>query len=160
GGFGLDAMWNDDLHHSARVALTGNAEAYYSDYRGTAQELLSAARFGFLFQGQRYAWQRKPRGTAALDLPPTAFISFLENHDQVANSERGERLIRMTTPGRLRAMTAYLLLGPQTPLLFMGQEFGSSRPFAFFADHEPGLARDVAAGRRQFLAQFKSLRDP
>ncbi|MBV9152759.1 MAG: malto-oligosyltrehalose trehalohydrolase, partial [Alphaproteobacteria bacterium] len=86
GGYGLDALWNDDFHHSAMVALTGRREAYYSDYRGRPNEFVAAAKYGFLYQGQRYIWQKKPRGTPALDLPAEAFVVFLQNHDQIANS--------------------------------------------------------------------------
>ncbi|HEY2740332.1 MAG TPA: alpha-amylase family glycosyl hydrolase, partial [Thermoanaerobaculia bacterium] len=92
GGYGLDALWNDDFHHTAVVALTGRKEAYYSDYCGTPQELISAVKYGYLYQGQRYFWQEKRRGTSSLHLPRTAFVSFLQNHDQVANSARGERI--------------------------------------------------------------------
>jgi maltooligosyltrehalose trehalohydrolase len=159
GGFGADALWNDDAHHAAMVALTGRREAYYRDYQGSAQELISAARFGYLYQGQWYAWQKKRRGTPALDLPPHAFISYLENHDQVANSAFGRRLHQVAAPARHRAMTAWLLLGPATPMLFQGQEFGSSKPFLFFADHTPALADAVRRGRMEFLAQFPSLTD-
>lgn len=159
GGFGLDALWNDDFHHSAVVALTGRNEAYYSDHHGTPQEFLSAAKWGFLFQGQRYAWQKARRGHPALDLQPANFICFLENHDQVANSCRGSRLRLQTSPGRWRTMTALLLLGPATPMLFQGQEFGSTRPFYYFADHHPELAELVANGRREFLTQFSSMID-
>jgi maltooligosyltrehalose trehalohydrolase len=157
GGYGLDALWNDDFHHSARVALTGHNEAYYSDYMGSPQEFISAAKWGFLYQGQRYSWQKKPRGTPALDLAPSHFVTFLENHDQVANSGRGLRLHQLTSPGRYRAMTALLLLGPGTPMLFQGQEFGSSRPFLYFTDHKPDLAQRVHKGRLKFLSQFDSL---
>jgi maltooligosyltrehalose trehalohydrolase len=157
GGYGLDALWNDDLHHTALVALTGRAEAYYTDYGGTPQELVSATKHGYLYQGQWYAWQKQRRGTPARDLPPWAFVSFLENHDQVANSDHGARVHRRTSPGRWRAMTAFLLLGPPTPMLFQGQEFGSSRPFLYFADHKPELARRVREGRLEFLAQFPSI---
>jgi maltooligosyltrehalose trehalohydrolase len=160
GGFGLDALWNDDFHHSAMVALTGRKEAYYSDYLGNPQEFVSAAKWGFLYQGQHYAWQKKRRGTPSLDLPARAFIDFVQNHDQVANSARGARIHRLTSPGRLRAMTALLLLGPATPMLFMGQEFASSSPFLYFADHAPELAEQVSRGRRAFLAQFASLALP
>ena len=157
GGYGIDALWNDDFHHAATVALTGRAEAYYTDYHGGPQELVSAARWGFLYQGQRYRWQRQRRGTLALDLPATAFVNFLQNHDQVANSARGERVHAHAAPGALRAMTALMLLAPQTPLLFMGQEFAASAPFLYFADHEPELAAKVRAGRGEFLEQFRSL---
>lgn len=160
GGHGLDAIWSDDFHHAAMVALTGRAEAYYSDYRGSPQELLAAAKFGTLYQGQRYRWQGKRRGTPALDLPRCAFVAYLQNHDQVANSARGERLHRLASPGCWRAMTALLLLGPATPLLFQGQELCASAPFVFFADHHPELASAVRRGRREFLAQFPSLADP
>jgi maltooligosyltrehalose trehalohydrolase len=156
-GCGLDALWNDDFHHSARVALTGRLPAYYSDYRGTPQEFLSQLKHGFLYQGQRYSWQKKPRGTPALDLPASAFVVFLENHDQVANSAYGLRLHQLTSPGRLRALTALTLLGPNTPMLFQGQEFNATAPFLYFADHKPDLAKLVAQGRRQFLSQFPSL---
>jgi maltooligosyltrehalose trehalohydrolase len=157
GGFGCDALWNDDFHHSATVAVIGRHEAYYSDHRGTPQELISAAKWGFLFQGQRYDWQRQPRGTPSLDQPPEAFVHYLQNHDQVANSARGLRLHQLTSPGRWRAITAVLLLGPQTPLLFQGQESGASSPFLFFADHHGQLAANVRAGRAEFLAQFPSI---
>lgn len=160
GGCGLDALWNDDFHHAARVALTGRNEAYYSDYRGTPQEIISAIKWGYLYQGQRYEWQDCRRGTPALDLPPTRFVSFLQNHDQVANSLRGQRLHQLTTPGRFRAMTTLLLLGPQTPMLFMGQEFAASAPFVYFADHNPELAPLVRKGRLEFLQQFKTIASP
>ncbi len=137
GGFGIDALWNDDFHHSAQVALSGRSEAYYTDYRGTPQEFISAAKYGYLFQGQWYQWQKKRRGAAALDLPPAAFVNYIQNHDQVANSIRGERCHAFSSPGCYRAMTALLLLAPGTPMLFQGQEFASSRPFCYFADLSP-----------------------
>ena len=160
GGFGFDAVWNDDFHHSAVVALTGRREAYYRDHRGHAQEFVSAAKHGFLYQGQWYGWQKKRRGSPALDLPPTALVHFTQNHDQVANSAAGLRLHQLTSPSRGRAMSAVLLLGPQTPMLFMGQEFDASTPFLYFADQVPELAEKVRQGRRKFLAQFPSLASP
>jgi len=160
GGHGLDAIWCDDFHHAARVALTGRGEAYYGDYRGSPRELLAAAKFGPLYQGQRYRWQRRRRGTPALDLPRSAYVFYLENHDQVANSARGERLHRLASPGCHRALTALLLLGPATPMLFQGQEAAAAAPFVFFADHRPPLAGAVRRGRQAFLAQFPSLADP
>jgi maltooligosyltrehalose trehalohydrolase len=157
GGCGLDAIWNDDWHHSATVALTGRDEAYYTDYRGTPQEFVSAAKYGFLYQGQWYRWQHARRGTPTFGLDAWRFVHFLQNHDQVANSGRGERIHRSTSAARLRALTALLLLGPQTPMLFMGQEFAASAPFLYFADHNPELARLVADGRRAELSQFVNL---
>src|SRR5439155_13894401 len=138
-GYGLDGLWNDDFHHSAAVALTGHNEAYYGDFLGTPQELLSAVKWGYLFQGQRYVWLRERHGAPALDLPPHAFVTFLENHDQVANSAFGRRMHQLTSPGRWRAMTAFWLLAPGTPMLFQGQEFAASSPFLYFADHNPEL---------------------
>ena len=160
GGCGLDALWNDDFHHSAMVALTGRREAYYSDYRGRPSEFVAAAKYGFLYQGQRYVWQKKPRGAPALDLPAESFVVFLQNHDQIANSMAGLRLHALTSPGRWRAMTAYLLLMPGIPMLFQGQEFAASTPFLYFADHKPELDRAVRKGRRQFLGQFPSIASP
>jgi maltooligosyltrehalose trehalohydrolase len=157
GGYGLDAAWNDDFHHSALVALTGQSEAYLGDYRGSAQELVSAVKRGYLFQGQTYTWQKARRGTSTRGMSPESFVTFLENHDQVANSARGRRLSARTHPGRLRALTALVMLGPGTPMLFQGQEFASSAPFEFFADHEGDLAAAVRAGRAEFLCQFPSI---
>jgi maltooligosyltrehalose trehalohydrolase len=160
GGYGLDGLWNDDFHHSAMVALTGRNEAYHSDHLGTAQEFVSAAKYGYLFQGQRYAWQEQRRGTPAFDLAPWRFVTFIQNHDQVANSGRGLRCRELSSPGRYKAMTAVLLLFPGTPMLFMGQEFAASAPFLFFADHNPDLAKLVLAGRAEFMSQFRSLDRP
>ena len=160
GGHGGDALWNDDYHHTALVALTGKREAYYLDYQGSVQELVSCARFGYLYQGQWYRWQKKRRGSPALDLPPRAFVSYLENHDQVANTAFGRRLHQVCSPSRLRALTAFTLLGPATPMLFQGQEFASSAPFLYFADHKAELGGSVAEGRREFLSQFPSVKDP
>jgi maltooligosyltrehalose trehalohydrolase len=157
GGYGLDGLWNDDFHHSAVVRLTGRREAYYTDYFGTPQEFVSMIRRGFLYQGQRYSWQRQRRGTSARGVPRSSFVTFLENHDQIANSGRGERLHQLAASGTFRAMSALLLLGPNTPLLFQGQEFASSAPFLFFADHRPDLAEKVREGRARFLSQFPSL---
>ena len=113
---------------------------------------------GFLFQGQHYTWQQKARGTPALDRPIQQFVHFLENHDQVANSAAGRRLSELWSPGQLRALTALLLVGPPTPLLFQGQEFGATSPFLYFAHHSPELARQVRDGRQEFLNQFGRFR--
>ena len=157
GGCGLDALWNDDYHHSARVAATGTREAYYFDYTGAPQEFVSAAKYGYLYQGQFYGWQLKRRGTPAFDLSPKNFVVFLENHDQVANTLRGERLHQLTMRPLLRALTALTLLNPATPMLFQGEEFGSSAPFLYFADHHAELNKLVRKGRGEFLAQFRTL---
>jgi len=160
GGCGLDGMWNDDFHHSARVALTGEREAYYTDYLGSPQELISAVKWGFLYQGQWYTWQKQRRGTPTRGLKPSTFVTFLENHDQICNSGFGDRIHFSSHPGCYRALTTLLLLGPGTPLLFMGQEFGASSPFVFFADHKPELAKLVYKGRLEFVSQFTSLATP
>jgi maltooligosyltrehalose trehalohydrolase len=157
GGLGLDALWNDDFHHTAVVAMTGRGEAYYSDYLGSPQEFISAAKWGYLFQGQRYKWQKSRRGSPCFDLAPENFVNFLQNHDQVANSLWGRRIHRLTSAARMRALTALLLLGPNTPMLFQGQEFAATAPFLYFADHKPELAALVAKGRAEFLEQFPSI---
>jgi maltooligosyltrehalose trehalohydrolase len=157
GGCGLDAIWNDDFHHSTVVAATGVREAYFTDFLGSAQELLSCLKYGFLYQGQWYTWQKQRRGTPALDIDPPALVAYIQNHDQIANSAYGLRLDKLTSPGSYKALTALLLLAPSTPLLFQGQEFASSAPFLFFADHEPKLAELVRKGRAEFLSQWPSL---
>lgn len=160
GGHGLDSLWNDDFHHSAMVALTGRNDAYYSDYLGRPQEFIAAAKYGYMYQGQYYVWQKHPRGTPCLDLPPACFVNFIQNHDQIANSGSGERAHQLTSPGRFRAMTALLLLSPGTPMLFQGQEFAASSPFFYFADHNEELACKVSQGRVEFLSQFRNLATP
>ncbi|MGE5444214.1 MAG: malto-oligosyltrehalose trehalohydrolase [Ignavibacteriales bacterium] len=161
GGYGLDALWNDDFHHSAMVALTGRREAYYTDYRGEPQEFISSIKRGFLYQGQRYKWQKQPRGTAVTWEPASAFVLFTQNHDQVANTLYGTRIHVLTSPARYRAITALMLLAPGTPMLFMGQEFGASNPFLYFADYrEEALAKRLHQGRKEFLVQFPSYGSP
>lgn len=160
GGYGIDGLWNDDFHHSTRVAVTGRDEAYYSNYRGTPQELISMLKYGYLFQGQWYPWQKARRGTASLDVGEWQFVVFTQNHDQVSNGYGGRRLQYLTSPGRCRAITALLLLSPCTPLLFQGQEFAASSPWCFFADHEGELRKQVREGRLKFLSQFVSLSRP
>jgi maltooligosyltrehalose trehalohydrolase len=160
GGWGLDGIWSDDFHHVCRVAMTGRSEAYFTDYRGTAQELVSVVKRGFLFQGQRYDWQKKPRGTVVKGDPAHAFVFYLQNHDQVANHLHGDRIHAMVAPARYRALVALMLLAPQTPMLFMGQEFAASAPFLFFADHHSDLAVKVYEGRRKFLSEFPEYATP
>jgi maltooligosyltrehalose trehalohydrolase len=158
GGDDLDGMWNDDFHHSAVVALTGRRQAYFCDYRGTPQEFISAAKYGFLYQGQALSWRKALRGSSTVGIPPEAFVCFIENHDQIANTGPGERVCLQTSPARYRAMTALLLLGPWTPLLFQGEEFGASSPFMFFADIGNASVRDaIRKGRAEWLAPFLSL---
>ena len=158
GGDDLDGMWNDDFHHSTVVALTGRKEAYYDDYRGTPQEFISAAKHGFLYQGQALSWRKALRGSPTFGIAPEAFVCFIENHDQIANTGPGERVRFQTSPARYRAMTALLLLGPSTPLLFQGEEFGASSPFMFFADiGDVSVRNAIRKGRAEWLAPFLSL---
>lgn len=154
GGLGLDALWNDDFHHATKVALTGSREAYYLDYLGSPQEFISLAKFGFLYQGQHYRWQNKARGSSTRGLLAPSFVSYLQNHDQVANSAQGRRIHQISSPGRFRALSTYWLLGPWTPMFFMGQEYAANTPFTYFAEHEPELAKKVLRGRKAFLHQF------
>lgn len=160
GGAGVCALWNDDFHHAARVALTRHNEAYLCGYLGTAQEFVSLALNGFLYQGQYFDWQKKPRGRRANSLPGAALVAYLENHDQLANTGFGHHLAALCAPSEVRAMTALLLLGPATPMLFQGQECGAATPFIFFADHRGELAELTRKGRLEFIAQFPSLAVP
>jgi maltooligosyltrehalose trehalohydrolase len=151
-------MWNDDFHHSAVVVLTSRKEAYYGDYRGAPQEFISAAKYGFLYQGQALSWRNALRGSPTRGITSEAFICFIENHDQIANTGLGDRLRSQASPARYRAMTALLLLGPWTPLLFQGEEFGASSPFMFFADiGDVSVRKAIRKGRAEWLAPFLSL---
>jgi maltooligosyltrehalose trehalohydrolase len=159
-GYALDGVWNDDFHHSAVVALTGRREGYFNDHLGRPQEFISSAKYGYLFQGQYYSWQHQPRGTASLGISPKAFITFLENHDQVANFGRSLHLRLISSAARYRAMTALWLLSPGTPMFFQGQEYGSEIPFYYFAGHTGDLARAVSKGREKFMLQFANMDTP
>ena len=157
-GHGADGLWVDDFHHSARVAMAGHPEAYLQDYRGTAQELLSCALRNSLYQGQYYGWQKKRRGSPLGHVPAERVVFYLQNHDQLANTLRGERLHTLAGRPRTRALTTLFLLLPQTPMLFMGQEFFASAPFHYFVDHHAQLQPLVQKGRDDFLSQFPSAR--
>ncbi len=160
GGYGLDGLWNNDFHHSAVVALTGRSEAYYSDFMGSAQELASALKWGYLFQGQYSRFLRKRVGMSTFGMESARFVTYLENHDQVSNSARGDRLQLLTSPGRYKALSAAFLLGPGTPMFFQGQEYAATTPFRYFADHGPELSKLVNKGRVESLGIFGSLTRP
>ncbi|HEY0193987.1 MAG TPA: malto-oligosyltrehalose trehalohydrolase [Kofleriaceae bacterium] len=153
----LDALWNDDFHHAARVTLTGIVDGYLHDYRGTAQEYVSAIKRGFLFQGQLFAWQKNPRGTPTRGLERRRFVHFLDNHDQASNFGYGERMTVAADAGVLRALTALLLLTPELPMLFQGQEYGAPQPWRFFVDHSEDLHEPIRSGRAKFMAQFPAM---
>ena len=158
GGYGMDGLWNDDFHHSAMVALTGRNEAYYTDYLGNPQEFISAFKYGYLYQGQRYKWQKDRRGKPSFGIPSCAFVTFIQNHDQIANSARGLRVHSLTSPALYKVATAMTLLGPGTPMLFQGQEYAASQPFFYFANHKPELGKLIEKGRCEFLYQWRSIK--
>ncbi len=152
----FDAQWNDDIHHSLHVLLTAEQWGYYQDYRQQSIEQLGRGLTeGFAFQGEVSAYRKdQPRGECSSDLPLTAFISFLQNHDQVGNRPLGERISSLCTPEALRAATAILLLTPSPPLLFMGQEWACSQSFNYFVDFSGALADKVAQGRLKEFENF------
>ncbi len=156
-GYEFDGLWNDDFHHTACVRLKGRREAYYTDYLGSPQEFISSLKYGFLYQGQYYAWQNKNRGKFDLSLPYSSIIIFLESHDQIANSADGKRLYQLCDYGNFKALSCLMLLGPNTPMLFQGQEYGSTAPFYYFGDHDDHLNDLIQKGRREFLSQFPSM---
>jgi maltooligosyltrehalose trehalohydrolase len=157
-----DGQWNDDFHHCLHVLLTGEADGYYEDYADApAQRLARALSDGFVYQGEasKHAGGA-PRGEPSAGLPTTAFVDCLQNHDQIGNRALGERLTVLADPAALRAAASLLLLAPQTPMLFMGEETGSRTPFLYFTDHGPELAAAVREGRRQEFAKFAEFADP
>jgi maltooligosyltrehalose trehalohydrolase len=158
----IDAQWNDDFHNVIHVLLTGETHAYYEDFADRpAEKLARALSQGFIYQGEPSRHHDgEPRGTPSADLPPTAFISFLQNHDQIGNRALGDRLTQLADPDALRAATALLLLSPQIPLIFMGDELGATTPFLFFTDFHGELADAVREGRRKEFAKFPSFSDP
>ncbi|MBA1323323.1 malto-oligosyltrehalose trehalohydrolase [Pseudomonas plecoglossicida] len=157
---GFDAQWNDDGHNALHVLLTDEVEGYYEDYKDRPVEKLARCLSeGFVFQGQNTR-HGTPRGEPSGHLPPTSFVLFLQNHDQIGNRAMGERLTRLCPPQALRAATGLLLLSPMIPLLFMGDEEGSCQPFVFFTDFHDELADAVREGRRGEFAHFAAFANP
>lgn len=159
---GVDAQWNDDFHNVVHVLLTGEDNSYYSDFAEyPAERLARALGEGFIYQGESSPHHHgEPRGSVSTDLPPTAFVNFLQNHDQVGNRALGERLTRLTEAAKLKAAIALLLLSPAIPMIFMGEENGSQAPFLFFTDFHGELADAVREGRRKEFAAFPAYADP
>jgi len=153
------AQWNDDVHHVLHTAATGEDQGYYQDYRGDTGKLGRALAEGFAFQGELMPYRGTPRGEMCTQLPPSAFIAFLQNHDQVGNRAFGDR-IQTASPASLRAAAAVYLLLPQIPMLFMGEEWNATSPFPFFCDIGPELAEAVRKGRREEFARFPEFQDP
>jgi len=157
-----DAQWNDDFHNVMHVLLTGETNGYYTDFaERPAERLARCLAEGFIYQGEGSPnHDGRARGKPSGHLPPTAFVSFLQNHDQIGNRALGERLTLLADARKLRAATALLLLSPQIPLLFMGDETGSRSPFLFFTDFHDELADAVREGRRREFAGFAAFADP
>ena len=159
-GWGLDAVWADDFHHVIRRLIAGDSHSYYADYDGTAQELATIVREGWLYTGQPSKQTNRPRGTKASRIPMYRFIVCLQNHDQVGNRAAGDRLHHTIPPEAWRAASVLFLTVPMTPLLFMGQEWSASTPFLYFTDLEPELGRSVTEGRQRELAAAERIPDP
>lgn len=154
------AQWNDDVHHALHTALTGEGKGYYCEYLGDTLKLGRALAQGFAFQGEMMEYRAKPRGEASGHLPPSAFVAFLQNHDQIGNRAFGDRVVAGAPREALRAIGAVYLLLPQIPLLFMGEEWNTCRPFPFFCDFGADLADAVRNGRREEFARFPEFHDP
>jgi malto-oligosyltrehalose trehalohydrolase len=154
------AQWNDDVHHVLHTAASGESAGYYVEYNGDTELLGRALAEGFAFQGQMMAYRGHPRGEPSAGLPPTAFVAFIQNHDQVGNRAFGDRITTFAPAEAVRAVAAVYLLAPQIPMIFMGEEWGAAQPFPFFCDFEPELAEAVRKGRRAEFAKFPEFQDP
>ena len=153
-GCGLDAVWSDDFHHAVHAFFTGERQGYYQDF-GDPQQIARALREGYVFQGQPFKFWNAPRGASAAGAPLPANVICLQNHDQVGNRAKGERLTALVPRGVRKLAAALLLLAPHTPLLFMGQEYDEAAPFQFFADfQDPQLRKAVSEGRRNEFKDF------
>ncbi len=148
------AQWNDDIHHVLHIAATGETFGYYQDYVEDKDNLGRALAEGFVFQGQHMPYRGEERGKSAKNLPPTAFISFTQNHDQVGNRANGDRMSSYSPPEPLKAVAAVCLLAPQIPMLFMGEEWGAREPFPFFCEFDDELNEKVRKGRREELSRL------
>ncbi|MBV9390518.1 MAG: malto-oligosyltrehalose trehalohydrolase [Verrucomicrobia bacterium] len=159
GGYGCDAVWADDFHHVVRVQMTGENEGYLGYFKGTMEELIKTLREGWLYTGELQK-DGIPRGTKGQDIEPEHFVHCISNHDQVGNRAFGDRLSQIISPASYRAASALLLIGPYTPMLFMGQEWATSAPFLYFTDHHDELGKGVTEGRRREFSAFAEFQDP
>jgi maltooligosyltrehalose trehalohydrolase len=160
GGYGLDGLWADDLHHQVHCCLTGQRDGYFADFSGSAVDIATTVEKGWFYCGQHATYFGGRRGSDPISLPPSAFVVCLQNHDQVGNRAMGERLHHLVDLAAWRAATVLLLLAPETPLLFMGQEWAASTPFQYFTNHNAELGRLVTEGRRREFARFASFSHP
>jgi malto-oligosyltrehalose trehalohydrolase len=154
------AQWNDDVHHVLHTAASGERDGYYIEYAGDTELLGRALAEGFAFQGQMMAYRGRPRGKPSAFLPPTAFVAFIQNHDQIGNRAFGDRITAFAPAAAVRAIAAIALLSPQIPMLFMGEEWAAAQPFPFFCDFPAELAESVRNGRRQEFSAFPKFQDP
>jgi len=160
GGYGLDAQWNDDFHHSLHTLLTGERNGYYQDF-GRLEHLVKAFREGFVYSGQYSRYRQRRHGVSSSDIPAERFVVFAQNHDQVGNRMLGERLSQLTSFEALKLAAGIILLSPFIPLLFMGEEYGETAPFLYFTSHsEPELVEAVRRGRREEFAAFQWQGEP
>jgi malto-oligosyltrehalose trehalohydrolase len=154
------AQWNDDIHHTLHVAATGETSGYYADYKGDTAKLGRSLAEGFAFQGEVMAYRGSPRGEPSAHLPPSAFVAFIQNHDQIGNRAFGERLVAIAPREAVKAVASIYLLSPQIPMLFMGEDWGAKQPFPFFCDFAGELSDAVREGRRAEFAKFPEFHDP
>ncbi len=160
GGWGLDAVWADDFHHQTRRLAAGDCDGYYEDFSGTLADLATTIRQGWFYQGQLSVYRGKQRGSDPAGVPLERMVVCLQNHDQIGNRPFGQRLHHQIESARFRALSALLLCLPETPLLFMGQEWAASTPFLFFTDHQADLGRLITEGRRAEFSRFTGFADP
>ena len=156
GGLGFDAVWADDFHHQVRRCLAGDSDGYYADFTGRPDDIAATVRQGWFYRGQRSAYHETPRGSDPEPLDYAQFVIAIQNHDQVGNRAFGDRLSASIDAASYRAASMLLLLAPELPLVFMGQEWAASTPFQYFTDHEPELGRLVTEGRRREFARFEA----
>jgi maltooligosyltrehalose trehalohydrolase len=152
--------WNDDFHHTAHVIATGERDGYYADYATGIADMARCLAEGYVYQGETSIFKDERRGEPCSDLPPAAFVDFLQNHDQIGNRAVGERLTTLTDERTLELLTVILLLSPHTPLLFMGEEWGERHPFFYFTDFSGDLAAAVRDGRRNEFKKWPAFADP
>jgi maltooligosyltrehalose trehalohydrolase len=154
GGHGLDAAWSDDLHHALHAALTGERDGYYADF-GSLDDVVTALTHVFVYSGRWSEYRQRRHGRPVGALPAHRFLGYAQDHDQIGNRARGERLVHLVGPELAAVAAAVVLCGPCTPMLFQGEEWGASAPFPYFTDHtDPALADAVREGRRREFAEF------